>query len=61
MGRGMGAYSSAKVADYVSSASGEIVDCLSNSDRISDFLTEQLKEKFNATVKKESHWTYWDL
>ena len=56
-----GGLTAAKITDYVTSASNEIMDCLTNGNKINEFLGSKLKEKFNATVKSESHWVYWDL
>lgn len=56
-----GAATSAKLADYVSSASNETIDCLTDADRITAHIGEKLRAKFDASVRHESHWVYWDL
>lgn len=58
---GGGAATGAKVADYVSSAANETVDCLTDTDRISAHIGDSLREKFDAAVRHESHWEFWDL
>lgn len=56
-----GAATSAKLADYVSSASNEAIDCLTDTDKITAHIGQSLKAKFDASVRHESHWVYWDL
>jgi uncharacterized membrane protein len=58
---GGGAATSAKVAQYVDSAASETISCLTDTTKISAHISEQLKAKFDATVREESNWVYWDL
>ncbi len=56
-----GTASAATVADYANSAANAIVDCLTDSKRITAFVGERLKEMFDASVEETSEWIYWDI
>ena len=53
-------FTALKIADYVRSAANATVDCLLDTDRITKFLGEKLKERFNASVRTETQWIYWE-
>ncbi|MEJ8850169.1 DUF1036 domain-containing protein [Variovorax rhizosphaerae] len=50
-----------KIADYARSAANATVDCLLDTQRITAYLGEKLKDKFKATVREDMQWVYWDL
>ena len=49
------------VADYIDSVVSNTLDCLTDAGKIQSYLSDYLSEKFEATVREESHWIYWDL
>jgi hypothetical protein len=56
-----GAATIATVSDYVSNVAGETVECLTDENRVQAHISETLRQKFDATLNKESEWIYWDL
>ena len=56
-----GGLTAAKITNYVTSAMSETLDCLTDTGKITDFIGKQIQDKFDATVKHESHWVYWNL
>lgn len=60
-GGGMGVYSTAKVSEYVASATTETISCLTDQKKITEHIKETLEDRFDATVRDESRWVYWTL
>jgi uncharacterized membrane protein len=59
-GTGGGA-TAATVADYVRAAADATVACLTDTQKISAYLGDRLKQQFNASVQETSEWIYWEL
>jgi hypothetical protein len=60
-GGGGGRWSTANVLDYVKAVADDTIGCLTSSDRIADHFKRSLEQKFNASVKEETQWIYWDM
>ena len=56
-----GAATIAKLADYTKSVTDNTMECLSDAEGITGHIKTELKRSFEATVKKESKWVYWNL
>jgi uncharacterized membrane protein len=56
-----GAASAANLYAYIDHVKTTAISCLTDTGQIQDYLENALKEKFDATVKEESHWEYWEL
>ncbi|RVM99751.1 hypothetical protein [Sinorhizobium meliloti] len=51
----------AAVTDYLVAVQDRAISCFTNSDKIDQLLTDKLQESFDASVRHEMHWIYWDL
>jgi hypothetical protein len=58
---GGGAVTAARLAEYVRAAGTEIMGCLTDTGRIEKHIGDQLRDRFQASVRKRSHWVYWNL
>lgn len=56
-----GATTIATVADWANSAANATVSCLTDIGQITDYVEERLRDSFEGSVRKESHWVYWWL
>jgi hypothetical protein len=56
-----GAASTANIIAYIDHVKTTALSCLTDSARIESHLQGVLRNKFNASIRKESHWEYWDL
>lgn len=56
-----GSVTAAKLADYVKSVVDNTIECLTDTEQVTSFIKAELQAKFNATVKNESQWEYWEL
>jgi hypothetical protein len=60
-GADAGAGTITAIADYVSAVKERAISCLTDEKHIESVLTDALHSKFDATVRHESHWHYWEL
>ncbi len=58
---GYGRATAVKVTDYVHSAANETINCLSNADLLQGYASSELSKTFDASIREESHWEYWEL
>lgn len=58
---GHGTVSAANAYAYVDKVSTSVIGCVTDSDKITNFVGSELKAKFNGTVTHESHWVFWEL
>lgn len=58
-GATFGALTAAKIGNYASSVANETLDCLTSSDRVTQYVGNALREKFDGSVRHESHWAYY--
>lgn len=58
---GAGSATTAALADYISNVKEKSIDCLTDQDKITFYLQDALKAKFDASVNHETNWVYWYL
>ena len=56
-----GSATAAAVSNYVMEVKEKAIECLTDTDKIDAYLSQQAADEFNAHVRSESHWIYWDL
>jgi len=56
-----GGATAAVVASYVAGVGNKTVDCLTDTERVGETLSDMLKSRFDATIEEESHWVFWEL
>lgn len=56
-----GGFTAAKLTTYAGAVADNAIDCLTDTDKVTKYVGDQLKDMFNATVHKDSKWIYWDV
>jgi uncharacterized membrane protein len=56
-----GSATASAVANYLYAVQDKAISCLTDTGRIQTYLQGVLRDKFNATVARESQWIFWRL
>jgi uncharacterized membrane protein len=56
-----GLATAAAVTDFVSNVSDKTVECIKDTNKLQETLANDLKQLFNASIKHEQEWIFWDL